>query len=123
MLSLKKPYTPLKADSIASITKKALESFGIPSKIWGAHSTRGAGVSLMKKLGLKADEVCEIGRWKNVGAFTSHYQRLEAQGVLENSLGKVLAGKGGHKTSHGQRAEHEGSRTPPRAADGGGSDP
>ena len=39
LLSLKSPYKPLSSDSIASITKCVVESFNIPSKFWGAHST------------------------------------------------------------------------------------
>jgi hypothetical protein len=44
LLSLKPPFKPLSSDAIASITKNILESFNIPSKFWGAHSTRGAWV-------------------------------------------------------------------------------
>ena len=79
LLSLKPPYKPLSSDTIASITKNILESFNIPSKFWGAHSTRGAGVGLMKRLGLSGEQVCEIGKWKGSEAFVAHYQRLGAQ--------------------------------------------
>jgi hypothetical protein len=76
LLSLNPPYKPLSSDTIASITKNVLESFNIPSKFWGAHSTRGAGVGLMKRLGLSGEQVCEIGKWKGVEAFVAHYQIL-----------------------------------------------
>ncbi len=79
LVSLKHPFKPLSSDSIGSITKKILESFNIPSRFWGAHSTRGAGVGLMKRLGLSSEQVCEIGKWKGVEAFIAHYQRLRAQ--------------------------------------------
>ncbi len=60
LLSLKPPYKPLSSVSIASISEKVLESFefNIPFKLWGAHSTRSAGVGLMKRLGLSGEEVC-----------------------------------------------------------------
>ena len=86
MLSLKPPYSFLSSDTIGALTKRGLDSFNIPSKFCGAHSTRGAGVGLMKSLGMSAEQVCEIGKWKGVEAFMAHYQRLGAQSVLENSL-------------------------------------
>ena len=69
---------PLSSNAINSITKKLLQNFGIPIAHWKAHSTRGAGVLLYKKLGLNSEEVCEIGQWKNPQAFTAHYLRLGA---------------------------------------------
>jgi hypothetical protein len=52
----------------------------------GPHSTRGAGVSLYKELSLSSEMVCEIGRWKNQGAFTNHYLRLGAAGIAAEKL-------------------------------------
>jgi len=78
LLGLNPPFRPLTADAIGSVTKKALEKYGVDVKFFGAHSTRGAGVSLMKRLGLEGEQVCEIGKWKSVQAFTSHYQRLSS---------------------------------------------
>ena len=113
LLTLKPPFKPIKADTIGSITKNFLEKMGISSRIWGPHSTRGAGVGLMKKLGLSADEVCEIGKWKSVDAFCAHYQRLGAQEILEEKINKALALEGGaQSTSHRGSAEPEVSRTP-----------
>ena len=123
LLSLSPPYGPLTADTVGSITKIFLQDMGISPQVWGPHSTRGAGVGLMKRLGLSSDEVCEIGKWKGVEAFTAHYQRLGAQQVLEEKLTEALAGDGVHSlTSHRGSAEPEVSRTPPRATDRGGRD-
>ena len=118
LLALKPPYKPLSSDTIGSITKRILESHGVPPKFWGAHSTRGAGVGLMKSLGLSAEEVCEIGKWKGVEAFVAHYQRLGAQKTLEHSLTALVH----NRTSLGRSAEPEVSRTPPKFTDRGGSD-
>jgi hypothetical protein len=115
LLTLKAPFRPLKADSVASVTKGFLESHGVCSSVWGPHSTRGAGVGLLKRLGLTAEEVCEIGQWKNVEAFTAHYQRLGAQARLEEKLGTALGGSA-QLTSHRGSAEPEVSRTPPRSS-------
>jgi hypothetical protein len=123
LLSLIPPFKPITADTVGSITKKVLERFGISTKIWGAHSTRGAGVGLMRRLGLTADEVCEIGKWKAVDAFCAHYQRLGAQERLEQKLLGSLSTGGVHsRTSPGGSAEPEVSRTPPRRTERGGRD-
>ena len=123
LLSLNTPFKPLSSDTVCSITKKALETFGIDTKIFGPNSTRGAGVGLMKRLGLSGEQVCEIGKWKSVQAFVSHYQRLDSHEVLQKSVGTALTEKGVHTgTSPRGSAEPEVSRTPPRATERGGRD-
>ena len=72
------PFSPLVANTVGSITKIILYKFGVSTQFWGPHSTRGAGVFMYKKLGLSSEEVCEIGKWKNTGAFTTHYLRVGA---------------------------------------------
>jgi hypothetical protein len=123
LLSLKPPYRPISADTVGSITKKALQAWGVPSQFWGPHSTRGAGVGFLKSLGLSGEEVCEIGKWKSVEAFCAHYQRLGAQEKLGAKMQSFLANIFVHsQTSLGGRAEPEVSRTPPRQTDRGGRD-
>ena len=72
------PFLPLKANSIGSMTKQSLQKLGVDTTVWKAHSTRGAGVAMYKSLGFTSEEVCELGKWKNVSAFTSHYFRVNA---------------------------------------------
>jgi hypothetical protein len=117
-LTLKPPFKGLSANTINSLTKRFLQEHGIPTEVWGAHSTRGAGVKLWKGLGLLAEEVCEIGQWKNLQAFQAHYLRL---GAVEKaaSVAQTLV----HKTSLPRSAEPDGSSTPRRRADEGGKDP
>ena len=71
-VALKPPFVPLKANSIGSLTRTGLSALGIDTSVWKPHSTRGAGVAMMKNLGMSSEAVCEIGKWKNVNAFTSH---------------------------------------------------
>ena len=123
LLSLKPPFQPISADTIGSLTKTFLETFGISEKNLGPHSTRGAGVGLMKNLGLSAEELCDIGKWKSVDSFCAHYQRLGAQETLETNLSLALEKQGVHSmTSHRGSAEPEVSRTPPRQPERGGRD-
>ena len=60
-LSLKAPYKPLSAQGIGRVTKKELARLGIPVKVFGAHSTRGAAVKMFKSLGVSSEVVCELG--------------------------------------------------------------
>ena len=118
LLSSHPPYAPLSANAINSITKNLLAEHGVPMSVFGAHSTRGAGVAYYKKLGLSSEHVAELGQWKNVAAFNAHYLRLNAAEVVQHKflLDSV------HNISPVEGAEPEGSCTP-RKNDIGGSDP
>jgi hypothetical protein len=107
ILSLKSPFEALSANRLGSLTKRILEFHGIHTEVWGSHSTRGAGVQLYKELGLSSEEVCEIGQWKNVQAFSSHYLRLGADKKASSLIYELV-----HKISHGDCAEPDMSRTP-----------
>ena len=55
---------------------------------------------MLKQLGLSSEEVCEIGKWKNVAAFTSHYLRLEASTKVGEKLQQMV-----HRVSPLESAE------------------
>ena len=76
---------------------------------------------MYKRLGLGSEQVCELGKWKNVQAFTDHYLRLGAA----ESAGNVLTASldlGVHNVSPRECADSKESRTPPREPEGGGRD-
>ena len=50
--ALRPPYQALSAGTIGKITKQVLQRLGIPTSVFGAHSTRGAAVKMFKTLGL-----------------------------------------------------------------------
>ena len=112
--SLSPPYAPLSANSVGRITKNALSRMGVPIKVFGPHSTRGAGVKFFKSLGLTSEEVCEIGKWKNPQTFTANYLRLGAVDRLASALGGRV-----RTASPVDSAEPDRSRTP-RTPQGGG---
>ncbi len=87
-MSLKKPLNPISSGTIASIPSNVMKRFDISFKFWGAHSTRGAGRAFYRRLGLSAEEVCEIGKWKNVNAFTT-----------QDISGSALSGTAGKRRS------------------------
>ena len=85
--------------------------------MYGAHSTRGAAVSMYKSLGLHSEEVCQLGQWKDIKSFTSHYLRLNASEKASGVLSGLV-----HKISPPRSAEPEWSRTPGTDRKPGGSD-
>ena len=97
----------LTASRIASVTKQLLRSLGVNVSVWGPHSTRGAGVTMYKSLGLSSEEVCEIGQWKNTHAFALHYLHLGARKVVSSKISSLV-----HKISPSRSAEPDWSRTP-----------
>ena len=113
--TLNAPFKPICANTIAGITKRLMAKLGIQVEFFKPHSTRGAGVTLYKKLGLKSEEVCEIGKWKNVQAFQSHYLRLGACQSATRALETFV-----HRASPGDCAEPDWTRTPRRKPDAGG---
>ena len=117
LLTLFKPHGPLSSNTVGSITKRLLHTFGISTAHWGPHSTRGAGVTFYRQLGLQADEVCEIGKWKSTEAFGKHYSRLGATKSARVSLERFV-----HTVSPGDCAEPDQSRTPVTMEEPGGSD-
>ena len=82
---------------------------------WGAHSTRGAAVGFFKHLGLTSEEVCELGQWKNVQAFTQHYLRLGAPKKAAHQIQKWVHSQ----VSLGTFEELERLHTPPKNEEGG----
>jgi hypothetical protein len=114
---LRPPFAPLTSNSIGSLTRRMLHLLGLPPGAWGPHSTRGAGVLMYKTLGLSSEEVCEIGKWKNTGAFSSHYLRLGAPQQAGRRLERFV-----HSVSSGEGAEPDKSRTPRNHGDLGGRD-
>ena len=112
---LVKPYVPLTSNTIASITKTILQQFHLQH--WGAHSTRGAGVKMYKKMGMGVEQLCELGKWKNLDAFSKHYLRMDAHTGAQSFLQALV-----HTASPGQRAMDDRSYSPGKGLDQGRCD-
>ena len=85
--ALQQPFAPLKSNTVGSITGRHLVECGVNTKVWGPHSTRGAAVTMYKKLGLSSEEVCEIDRTPgSIGDAGGSDQEGEAQTPHETTL-------------------------------------
>ena len=115
--SVVKPFKPLTANSLGRITKLALTNLGIPTNVFGPHSTRGAGVKMYKAMGLDSETVCQLGKWKNAEAFNKHYMRLNSCDRASSLIDSLV-----HTVSSWRSAEPERSPSPGREPDLGRSD-
>jgi muconolactone delta-isomerase len=89
LVAVTAPFSPISANRIGSITAEQMAKFGVPAD-FKPHATRGIGLNLLVSLGLKPEEACEIGSWKNFSAFRDHYLRLGAVDRLSERLANVV---------------------------------
>ena len=73
---------------------------------------------MYKQIGLTSEEVCEIGKWKNTGAFTAHYLRVGATKRAAEKINNLIV----HNVSSRRSAEPDWSRSPGTNRDLGRSD-
>ena len=119
-LNLKRPFLPLTSDRLATLTKKLLLSLGLQGQ-WGAHSTRGAGVTFFyKTMGLSSEQVAELGKWKDIKTFSEYYLRLQTTKRATQLISNL---PWVHTVSPGDSADPDMSQSPPRNSfEGGRSD-
>lgn len=60
-------------DTIANMTKRTLQSAGVNTSVFKAHSVRGACASLALAEGMDIDDICKIARWSSENTFKHHY--------------------------------------------------
>ena len=87
-LSFKSPYEPVSRDTISRWVLFVLRESGVVGK-YGAHSTRGAGVSAGSKLGVGVDVLLKYGSWKSEKTMATHY-RKPVESEPDTDLGTVL---------------------------------
>ena len=117
-LAVTRPFSPLSPARISSLTKEILQDAGVDADFFGAHSTRGAGLDLLRQFGLSAEQSAEVGSWANLTAFNSHYSRLGAKDFLAKALQSRLSSV--HSPSSSWCSGPYPSRTPSSNRDEGG---
>ena len=83
-------YKPVPENIIGSFSRVRLQSLGVDTKAWGAHSTRGAFVSFYKQLRLTTYVVAEIGQGTNFEVFGKHYLRSCALQQASHNVDRLL---------------------------------
>ena len=102
LIALHRPYLPLTADTIGSLTRRELQRLGVDTSVFGPHTTRGAFVEFLCFLQLPSEVVAALGQWDNLEAFCKHYLRVGASGEARQALNNFLE-QTVHNSSLGSR--------------------
>ncbi|KZR98976.1 Uncharacterized protein APZ42_005360, partial [Daphnia magna] len=74
-IGLVKPFKPVTGNTIGRWIKSYLKEAGIDTKIFSAHSARGASASKAVANKMSVDSIIRIGRWSNHSTFQRFYNR------------------------------------------------
>lgn len=74
-VALKPPHTAVGASSIARWLKMALQSAGVDTAAYTAHSTRGAAASKAFAKGIPCDNILAAANWKRASTFHKFYNK------------------------------------------------
>ena len=90
LISYHRPHGPVKSCSIARWIKSVLDSAGIDTGIFKAHSTRSASTTKARSKGVPLDEVVKMADWSGTSTFKRFYYRptfndAYARAVLSSS--------------------------------------
>ena len=84
------PHQPVTTDTIARCIRGVLQKAGIDTKLFGAHSVRGAAASSARNANAPLDAVLSAGDWSSAKTFNRHYFRLNS--FKDNSrVSRILA--------------------------------
>ena len=88
-ISVRRPHAPVKPCTIGKWLKRVVELSGIDTKMFSAHSTRGAATSKAKAAGVSTANILRVASWSSESAFCRFYHRpISTQfglGVLSDS--------------------------------------
>lgn len=85
-ISVRRPYTPVKPATIGHWIQKVMTQAGIDTKIFSAHSTRGASTSKARRAGVSVPEILKAADWGSVSTFRRFYHRP----VQDNDFGRKV---------------------------------
>ena len=72
LVFLARGQEPICADTIRGVTRRALETYGVPPAAFGPHTTRGARIKLLDRFRLSPQQIADLGKWRNLEAFTKY---------------------------------------------------
>ena len=75
LISYQRPHKPVSTDTLSRWIKHILHSAGVDTKVFGAHSTRGAATSAAAKQGLPLEAILQAANWHRAGTFAKFYKR------------------------------------------------
>ena len=85
-ISVRRPHAPVKPATIGHWIQRVMTLAGIDTKIFSAHSTRGASTSKAKRVGVSVPEILKAADWGSVSTFRRFYHRP----VQANDFGRKV---------------------------------
>ena len=70
-----KPHNAVSPDTIARWIKSVMQSSGIDTQVFGAHSTRSASTSKLHSLKVPMNTILAAGGWTNAKTFATFYKK------------------------------------------------
>ena len=74
-VAVRSPHKPVKAATIGHWLKRVMEAAGVDTKVFTAHSTRGASTSKAHKVGVGTADILQAANWSSVSTFCRFYCR------------------------------------------------
>ena len=78
---------------IAHWIKDILLEAGVDTRVFKAHSVRGASVSAAKNKGVKIADILDMADWSRDTTFRTFYYRMTVSNDYTQSLLQILDGK------------------------------
>ena len=88
-IALRRPFRPVVGATLGRWMKDVMESAGIDTSRFSAHSARGASSSRAARIGVPMDSILGTAHWARESTFTRFYRR-DSEGP--DFAGAVLAG-------------------------------
>ena len=92
-LSYIKPFKPVTSQRIAHWIKDILSEAGVDTRVFKAHSVRGASVSAAKNKGVRIPDILDMADWSRDTTFRRFYYRTTTSNVYTQSVLCVSDGK------------------------------
>ena len=92
-LSYIKPFKPVTSQRIAHWIKDILSEAGVDTRVFKAHSVRGASVSASKNKGVGIPDILDMADWSRDTIFRRFYYRTTTSNVYTQSVLRVSDGK------------------------------
>lgn len=93
ILSYEGPHLPVGSQTIARYIRQSLNMSGINTKIFTAHSTRGASISKLATLNVPVHDIMARASWSSDSTFRKFYQKPIIKDKGANALLQAFAKK------------------------------
>ena len=91
LISFQKPHNSVGKDTIARWIKSTLESAGIDTTVYTAHSTRAASTSAVNKTALSINTILNAAGWTRESTFSRFYKKQTVENFGQTLMSSYLS--------------------------------